>query len=161
MKSTLFLLLFVLGNLVSNAQNTLNYNDEKGSPNATLQDVKWIVGNWTGEALGGICQETWSEPIGNTMMFNFKLVVNGKVAFYELGHIIEKDKTLLLQLKHFDGELKGWEKAEENESFRLVKITPTHVYFDKFTFEKISDNEINIYVVFEESGKEMKFNFKK
>ena len=81
--------------------------------------------------------------------------------FYELGHIIEKDKTLLLQLKHFDGELKGWEKSEVSQSFRLVKVTPTHVYFDKFTFEKISDNEINIYVVFEDSGKEMKFNFKK
>jgi hypothetical protein len=159
MKKTFYFLLFICS--LSFSQNTLNYNDEKGSPNATLQDVKWIVGNWTGEALGGICQETWSEPIGNTMMFNFKLVVNGKVAFYELGHIIEKEKTLLLQLKHFDGELKGWEKAEESESFRLVKITTTHVYFDKFTFEKISDNEINIYVVFEESGKEMKFNFKK
>ena len=43
------------------AQNTLNYNYEKGSPKATLQDVKWIVGNWIGEALGGICQETWSD----------------------------------------------------------------------------------------------------
>ena len=165
MKKSLFLksiyfLLFICS-FTAFAQNTLNYNDEKGSPKATLQDVKWIVGNWTGEALGGICQETWSEPIGNSIMFSFKLVVDGKVAFYELGHIIEKDKTLLLQLKHFDGELKGWEKAEVSENFRLVKITPTHVYFDKFTFEKISDNEINLYVVFEDSGKEMKFNFKK
>ena len=155
------LVLFLLFTTFGFAQNTLNYNDEKGSPKATLQDVKWIVGNWKGEALGGICQETWSEPIGNTMMFNFKLVVDGKVVFYELGHIIEKDKTLLLQLKHFDVDLKGWEKAEVSENFELVKVTPTHVYFDKFTFEKISDNEINLYVVFEESGKEMKFNFKK
>lgn len=159
-QKSIYFLLFICS-FTTFAQNTLNYNDEKGSPKATLQDVKWIVGNWTGEALGGICQETWSEPIGNSMMFNFKLVVDGKVAFYELGHIIEKDKTLLLQLKHFDGELKGWEKAEVSENFRLVKVTPTNVYFDKFTFEKVTDNEINIYVVFEESGKEMKFNFKK
>jgi hypothetical protein len=159
-KKSMFILLFICS-LATFGQNTLHYNDEKGSPKATLQDVKWIVGNWTGEALGGIFQETWSEAIGNSMMFSFKLVVDGKVAFYELGHIIEKDKTLLLQLKHFDGELKGWEKAEVSENFRLVKVTPTHVYFDKFTFEKISDNEINIYVVFEDSGKEMKFNFRK
>jgi hypothetical protein len=144
-QKSIYFLLFICS-FSAFAQNTLNYNDEKGS---------------TGEALGGICQETWSEPIGNSMMFSFKLVVDGKVAFYELGHIIEKEKTLLLQLKHFDGELKGWEKAEVSENFRLVKITPTHVYFDKFTFEKISDNEINLYVVFEDSGKEMKFNFKK
>ncbi|MDP5028289.1 MAG: hypothetical protein NWQ14_08685, partial [Flavobacterium sp.] len=60
MKSLLFLLLFILGSTFIHAQNTLNYNDEKGSPKATLQDAKWIIGNWTGEALGGICQETWS-----------------------------------------------------------------------------------------------------
>ena len=139
----------------------MHYNDEKGSEKASLKDIQWLEGNWQGEAFGGIYEENWSKPFGGSMLFSFKLVVDGKVAFYELGHIIEKDKTLLLQLKHFDGELKGWEKAEESENFRLVKVTPTHVYFDKFTFEKISDNEINIYVVFEESGKEMKFNFKK
>ena len=53
----------------------------------------------TGEALGGICQETWSEPIGNSMMFSFKLVVDGKVPFMNWD-IIEK-KNPLLQLKHF------------------------------------------------------------
>ena len=95
-KKSIYFLLFICS-FNAFAQNTLNYNDEKGSPKATLQDVKWIVGNWTGEALGGICQETWSEPIGNSMMFSFKLVVDGKVAFYELGHIIEKEKTLLLR----------------------------------------------------------------
>jgi hypothetical protein len=143
------------------AQNTLHYNDEKGSPKATLQDVAWIAGNWKGEALGGICQETWSEPLGNSMMFNFKLVKNNKVVFYELGHIMETEKTLLLQLKHFDAELKGWENPEISETFRLVKIEDNKVYFDQFTFERVNKNEINVYVVFEESGEEVKFNFKK
>lgn len=159
MKRFLLLLLFVICNTF--AQNTLTYNDEKGSPKATLADVIWIAGNWEGEALGGICQETWSKPIGNSMMFNFKLVKDNKVVFYELGHIVETDKTLLLQIKHFSAQLHGWESVNKSEDFRLIKIEENRVYFDQFTFEQVSDNEMNIYVVFEESGEEVKFNFKK
>ncbi len=156
-----YILLLLLTASFGFAQNTLHYNDEKGSPKATLQNISWISGNWIGEALGGICEENWSKPIGNSMMFNFKLVKNGKVVFYELGHIIEKDNTLLLQLKHFGADLKGWERPEISEEFRLVKVEENKVFFNQFTFEKVSDNEMNIYVVFEETGKEMKFNYKK
>ena len=32
---------------------------------------------------------------------------------------------------------------------------------NNFTFEKISDNEVNVYAYFEDSKKEVVFNFKK
>ena len=35
------------------------------------------------------------------------------------------------------------------------------IYFDKITYEKISENEMNVYVFMEESGNELKFNFRK
>ena len=35
------------------------------------------------------------------------------------------------------------------------------MYFDNFTFEKVSDNEVNVYAYFEESKEEVVFNFKK
>jgi len=28
----------------------------------TLENIKWISGNWKAEALGGIAEENWSEP---------------------------------------------------------------------------------------------------
>ncbi|MGV7107273.1 DUF6265 family protein [Flavobacterium sp. U410] len=157
----IFSLLFFLQFFVNSAQNTFTYNDEKGSPRATLQDVAWISGTWRGEAMGGTCEEFWDTPSGDTMMFCFKFLENGKVVFYELGHIKEMDNTLILELKHFGADLKGWEKADEKQSFRLVKWDENHVYFDQFTFEKINNDEINLYVVFEKSGKEMKFNYKR
>lgn len=159
-KNILFFILLLFF-AVSEAQNTFTYNDEKGSPKATLQNAAWISGTWRGEAMGGTCEEFWDKPSGDTMMFCFKFLENGKVIFYELGHIKEIDKTLVLELKHFGADLKGWEKADEKQTFRLVKWDENHVYFDQFTFEKISDDEINLYVVFEESGKEMKFNYKR
>lgn len=163
MKS-LFILIFVFCSSCSSSQsNTLQFNEDISSPKATLNDVIWISGHWKGEAFGGITEEIWSPPLGNSMMFSFKLVVNDKVVFYELGGITEMDGTLLLQLKHFGPDFKGWEEKDESENFELVKVEDNRIYFDGFTFEKISNDEINLYVIIKEKDKveEVKFNYKK
>ncbi len=66
---------------ISFSQNTLQYNDEKGSPNATLEDVKWLAGNWKGTSPFGVCQENWDIPSGKTMMFCFKMIATIKELF--------------------------------------------------------------------------------
>lgn len=143
--------------------NTLKFTENSVSPKAKLSDVSWIAGHWKGEAFGGIIEEIWSPPLGDSMMFSFKLVVDQKVVFYEIGGIREVDNTLLFQLKHFGADFKGWEEKDETVDAKLVKIEDNRVYFDQFTFEKISDNEINIYVVIADEGdvNEVKFNYKK
>ena len=146
------------------AQHTISLKDGAGSPKAKLSDVSWIEGHWKGEAFGGITEEIWSPPLGDSMMFVFKHVADGKVQFYEAGHIQEANETLLLQFKHFHGNFKGWEEKDDTVVFKLVKIEADHVYFEDFTFERISEDEINIYVVIgDEQGdtKEAKFNYKR
>ncbi|WP_054852182.1 DUF6265 family protein [Olleya sp. ITB9] len=163
MKQSLTLLALVIY-LTSFAQNnTIKFDETISSPKANLSQVSWIQGHWKGEAFGGITEEIWSPPLGYSMMFSFKLVSNGKVVFYELGGIREVDNTLIFQLKHFGNDFKGWEEKDETVDAKLVKIEDNRVYFDQFTFEKISDSEINIYVVVEDNGntEEIKFNYKK
>ncbi|MBL7560618.1 hypothetical protein JAO71_12490 [Olleya sp. YSTF-M6] len=163
MKQLLTLLALVIY-LTSFAQsNTIKFDETISSPKANLSQVSWIQGHWKGEAFGGITEEIWSPPLGDSMMFSFKLVSNGKVVFYELGGIREVDNTLIFQLKHFGNDFKGWEEKDETVDAKLVKIEDNRVYFDQFTFEKISDSEINIYVVVEDNGntEEIKFNYKK
>ncbi|CAM4316958.1 DUF6265 family protein [Flavobacterium terrigena] len=155
------LFLFLTFSTLVFSQNTLQYNDEKGSPNATLEDVKWLAGNWKGTSPFGICQENWDTPSGKTMMFCFKMLSDNKVSFYELGHIIEKDKTLLLQIKHFGGDMKAWETGEVSEDFKFIKIDKNRAYFDGLTYENVSATEMNVYVYFEESKEEVKFTFTK
>lgn len=158
---------FLVGLLITfsvKAQNTISFEEGSTSPKATLEDVSWIEGHWLGEAFGGITEEIWSPPLGDSMMFSFKLIVDGKVQFYELGHIQQIDETLLLQLKHFHGNLKGWEEKDETVDFKLNKIEGNRIYFDEFTFEKINENEINLYVVVgneDGTSEEVKFNYKR
>ena len=163
------ILLFILIMLLPTSQlfaqgkftNTLSYIDSIGSPDASLTATSWVAGHWRGEAFGGITEEIWTPPLGGSMMCAFKLVAEGKVSFYEIVTISEVNNTLILKLKHFHSNLKGWEKKDQTVDFRLVKVTDNKVYFDGFTFERISDNEINMYVVIEDAGQqsEVKFNY--
>jgi len=161
MKKHLALLLFIIS-ATAISQNTLALNG-KVSPTASINDVAWIAGHWKGEALGGITEEVWTKPLGKSMMGSFKLVVDGIVQFYELCTITEENKSLLLRIKHFDKDLKGWEEKDTSIEFPLVKIEKNKVYFNGLTFERVSQSELNIYVIFKDEGKEeveMKFNYK-
>jgi len=162
MRNFLAFLCFIISlNLLS--QNTLKLDTSKTKVKASINDVSWISGYWIGEAFGGHTEEVWTSPLGNSMMGVFKLVNNDTVEFYELCTISEENETLFFRLKHFHNNLKGWEEKDERLSAQLVKIEENRVYFENFTFEKIAENELNIYVVFtDKTGieEEMKFNYK-
>lgn len=157
------ILIILLTTLSCTAQNTMSLKQGATSPTASLDQIAWMEGHWKGEAFGGITEEIWSPPLGESMMFSFKLVVEGKVNFYELGHIRQMDKTLVFELKHFGADLKGWEEKEEVQSFKLVKIDGNRLYFEGFTFEKVTTDEINIYGLIHqnETEEEVKFNYKR
>ncbi|MEW2920956.1 DUF6265 family protein [Muricauda sp. ANG21] len=161
MKKLLFLLLFPLG--IMSAQETLQLSEGQNSPSAALEDVAWIAGHWQGEAFGGLAEEIWSNPMGGSMMFVFRLVADNEVSFYEVGHIQEVDDSIILQLKHFDKNLRGWEEKNETVDFRLVKIERNKAYFEGFTIEKVSEDQINMWVLIEskDSAKEVLFAYKR
>jgi hypothetical protein len=129
-----------------------------------LENITWLTGNWKGEAMGGTSEENWSEPHGDSMMAAFKLVKDDKVLFYEIEIIREVENSLVLQLKHFNNDLKGWEAKEETVDFPLIEITANKIVFEGMTFEKVNKNEMNVYVdVKQKDGSIdiLKFNYKK
>ncbi|WP_426429858.1 DUF6265 family protein [Winogradskyella sp. HB-48] len=155
MKNIITLLVLTIG--------LYTYSQDKNTLDPKLENIAWISGTWYGEAFGGITEEIWSEPSGGSMMATFKLIVDGKVKFYEIEVIREVENSLILQLKHFGPDLKGWENKDETVDFPLKHITANKVVFEGMTFEKVSDNEMNIYVDINENNKieTVKFNYKK
>ena len=155
--STVLLTIILFINLACNAQT-----EKKLEPK--LENIAWISGNWKGEAFGGKTEENWSKPSGGSMMATFKLINNGKVAFYEIEIIREIENSLILQLKHFNHDLKGWETKDETVDFPLKEITPNKVIFEGMTFEKVNTNEMNVYVDIQQKNgtvETVKFNYKK
>ena len=97
------------------------------------------------------------------MVGSFKLSSNSKVKFYEIEIIREVADSLVLQLKHFNHDLKGWEEKEQTVDFPLVKIEDNAAYFDGFTIRKISADEMHMFVVFSREAelKEASFKYKR
>jgi hypothetical protein len=164
MKAFFLIFSICLITLNSFAQNTITLEKGQSSPKASINEVSWIAGHWQGEAFGGIADEIWSPPLGKSMMCVFRLINDDQVSFYEIVTITEENETLILRLKHFHADLKGWEEKDETVDFRLVKVDENRVYFEGFTFEKISAEAINIYVMIgDDDGKaeEVKFAYHK
>jgi len=135
----------------SNAQedqrrNTLKLESGAKSPMAKIGDLAWIQGRWVGEGLGGTVEEIWSPPLGDSMLGMFRLVKNGKVVFSEHCAIVETEGGLLLRVKHFDTNFKGWEEKDVSVKFPLVKLTPTEANFDGLTIRKKDADTLLMYV---------------
>ncbi len=130
----------------------------------SISQIEWMTGHWKGEAFGGITEEIWSPPAAGSMLFVFRLILDDTVNFYEIGHIKELEGSLVFELKHFGPDLKGWEEKEEVQRFKFIKADDNRMYFEGFTFERISYQEINIYGLIENdatSAEEVKFNYKR
>lgn len=165
MKTIIFLILLLFTiSVAAQREKTIALEEDTVAQQIALNELSWIEGHWRGEAFGGIAEEIWSAPEAGSMMFVFRHIINNKVNFYEAGAIMETPEGLVLKLKHFHGNLKGWETKDETVDFKFIKREGTMVYFDNFTFEKLSDNEMNIYVMISEDGEtesEVTFNYKK
>ena len=157
------ILLLPLSGLTFADGNIKHLGEGQSSPAANIQQVSWIAGQWKGNAFGSYVEENWSQPQGKSMMASFRMVSDGQVKFYELEIIREVNGSLILELKHFTNELKGWETKDETVVFPLVEITETAVYFDGMTFRNISKNEMHVFVDIEDNGKhtEAAFIYKK
>jgi hypothetical protein len=128
------------------APHTLNLDEKAASPPASVADLKWLTGHWTGPAFGGVCDEIWSQPSRDSMVGMFRLVKNGKTMFYELITIVEENKTLVMKLKHFNSDMTGWEEKNVSVRFPLVKLSPQEVFFEGLTYQKKMDGSLQIFL---------------
>lgn len=132
---------------VSETENTFKY--VKGTPRikATLDDAAMLIGSWTGDAFGSKFEEVWNPASNGTMVGMYKLLDEDKVGFYELMLIVEEEGSLSMKVKHFNANFSAWEDKAEYVDFPLVKIEENALHFSGLSFYKISDTQIDAYLV--------------
>jgi hypothetical protein len=115
-------------------------------PAATLADMAWLEGGWTGIALGGLCEEIWSAPAAGSMMGMFRLLVDGTPVFYELQLLVEDRGSLVLRVKHFNRDFTGWEEKNDAVDFPLVAKDGRIMHFDGVSFRPRGEDALTIYL---------------
>lgn len=129
--------------------NTLRLTEGEASPAATIGQMAWLAGAWSGSGLGGDNEEIWSAPRGGVMMGMYRMLQDGQPVFYEFLTLGETDGSLTLRLKHFHPDMRGWEERDESMAFPLVAIRDGRLYFEGITFEPQGD-EVTIYLAIED-----------
>jgi hypothetical protein len=112
----------------------------------SVSDLSWMAGHWRGEAFGGVCEEVWSPEFGGSMVGTFKLVSDGKVNFYEIMTLTPDSTGPVLNVKHFNPDLTGWEEKEEVMNFSFVRAGEHEAIFSGLTYERIGDDSLRITV---------------
>lgn len=118
------------------------------APAATLADLHWLPGRWVGEGLGGAVEELWGPAEGGTMLGTFRLLRDGVPAFYEFMAVTELDGSLVLRLKHFHPDLRGWEERDQVVAFPLVRMDAGTAWFDGLTLHRAAADAMDIHVRF-------------
>ncbi len=124
------------------------------SPPATLNDIKWLSGHWTGRAFGGTAEEIWSDAKAGSMMGMYRLIQAEKPVFYELLTIVEEHGSLVLRLKHFNPDLTGWEEKNTTFDFPLVALGDGAVHFEGISFHPDGD-AMTVYLAIEQKGRKV------
>ncbi|WP_271079132.1 DUF6265 family protein [Aurantiacibacter sp. MUD61] len=163
---TLFLLPFCAAQV--EAQETRIAPEGHVPPAATLDDVAFLTGQWSGDGIQGQpAHESWLPPTGNTMVGIFvQQDGDGGLMFTEHMYIREVDGSLQVSLKHFNGDLTGWEERDEMLTWRLVSTEPCAAYFSGLTYRcangENTDDGILVAVRMRSEGDEISelvFNF--
>ena len=136
------------------------------SPPASLEDIDWLAGQWSGTGIGGApAMESWLPPTGPTMVGTFVQTSDeGGIQFSEILYLMEEEGTLVLRLKHFNADLTGWEEKDGMLTFRLVAIEPCAAYFHALTLRcaySEKPGEGLVAAVRMSSGNELLFDFEK
>lgn len=129
-----------------NTPNTIRLVDGAERPAATVADLAWLAGSWTGEGLGGTVDEVWSEPAGGAMVGYFRLVKDGKAVFYEIMTLLEHEGSVELRLKHVNADMTGWEEKNDFVTFKLARLEPGAAWFSGLTFRRVGDDGLEEYL---------------
>lgn len=106
--------------------------------------LEFLEGAWTGNGFGGVTDEVWLPPRGGQMLGLFRLVGGTMPRFSEILTIGRFDGRIELRLKHFDGQLHGWEEKADVTSFPFESSEPGKVTFRGLEFQKDGDDALRI-----------------
>ena len=119
-------------------------------PSATMAEMDWLEGSWSGEGIdGNPAGETFTYAGESQMVGHFwQLDADGGIDFYELITVVPDGESLIMRLKHFTGDLTGWEAKEGSEAleFPLLERGDDIWKFGPVTFTQAGPNRLHVSV---------------
>jgi hypothetical protein len=137
---------------------------------ATVDQLAWIAGAWTGTLNDRTIEQHWTTPLAGSMVAMYRSIRGGKATLYELLAIENEGDGVVLRIKHFapGPGLVGQEAKDESMNHTLVKVEERTAVFEggtaaspvRVTFRSPDSTTLNITVERQRDGKAVSTEFK-
>jgi hypothetical protein len=95
-------------------------------PAATVADLGWMTGTWSGAAGPNTLEENWVTPHDGSMAALVRMTGAQGVGMWEMITVEEKDGSLVLRIQQWN---KGFEPRAEAQTMELAEIGANSVNF--------------------------------
>lgn len=96
-------------------------------PAATVSDLAWMTGHYTGATGNGTLEENWAEPVGGSIASLVRSTDGTATNMIELIVIEESEGSLMLRLKQWDPGMAP--RADGFQVMELIEIGDKRVVF--------------------------------
>ena len=137
---------------------------------ATIDQLSWVAGAWTGTLGERTIEQHWSAPLGGSIIAMYRSIQNSKATLYELLAMEQDGEGVSLRIKHFapGAGLVGQEAKDESANHALVKLEDRLAVFEggssaspvRVTFRSPDPNTLNITVERTRNGAPVSTEFK-
>ena len=95
---------------------------------ASIADLAWMTGTWSGAAGPGVLEENWTVPRDGSIQSVVRMTGGGQTSMVELIVIEEEDDTLVLRLQQWDPGMKP--RTEGPTVMKLAEMGESTVAFE-------------------------------
>jgi hypothetical protein len=142
-----------------------------GTPvKATVDQLAWVAGAWTGTLGDRTIEQHWSAPLAGSIIAMYRSIRNGRPTLYELLAIEQEGDGVVLRIKHFapGAGLVGQEAKDESMNHALVHLESRKAVFEggtagspvRVTFTSPDPAALTIVVERQRDGKPIATEFK-
>jgi hypothetical protein len=99
---------------------------------ATVEQLAWVAGAWTGTLGERTIEQHWSAPRGGSIIATYRSIQGDRATLYELLAIEQEGEGVVLRIKHFapGRGLVGREAKDESANNRLVGLQGRTAVFE-------------------------------
>ena len=137
---------------------------------ATVDQLSWVTGAWTGTLGDRTVEQHWSAPLGGSIIAMYRSIQANKATLYELLAIEQEGEGVVLRIKHFapGPGLVSREAKDESANNRLVSLEGRTAVFHggdaanpvRITFKSPDSATLNIVSERQREGKPVATEFK-
>lgn len=129
---------------------------------ATIDQLAWVAGAWTGTLGDRTIEQHWSAPLGGSIIAMYRSVQANRATLYELLALEQDGEGVVLRIKHFapGPGLAGQEAKDESMNHSLIGLDGRTAVFEggaagspvRITFRSPDPGALNITVARQRNG---------